>query len=93
MDLVSLIGSVHESMLLLAVHVDDVAGNTHVGGIVGVVNHDVQEIEPERAAGNRRVIRVMGTRGIRRVLSHEEEVPLGGVQERGRRTPYACSPL
>ena len=32
--------------MLMAVHFEDVAGDAHVGGIVGVVDHDVQEVKP-----------------------------------------------
>ena len=41
-------------MVLLAVHVDDVARNAHVGGIVGVIHHDVQQIKPGREGSESR---------------------------------------
>ena len=44
------------SMVLLAVHVDDVACNPHVSHIVRVVNHHVEKVKPE---GGRSVIWVM----------------------------------
>jgi hypothetical protein len=38
---VSLVGNGFKGMVLLAMHIDDVAGNAHICDIICVVNHHV----------------------------------------------------
>jgi hypothetical protein len=48
LDGFGLVGYILKGVVLLAMHVDDVAGNPHVGDVIRIVDHHMQQVKPER---------------------------------------------